>query len=50
MKISIIGANGTVKAEATAENNVMLVYKAVYEDGDVIVLSTGKEGSVWRKT
>lgn len=46
LTISIIGKDGAVKAAAEGEGRVNLAYKAAYEEGDYITLSSDKEGFV----
>jgi len=46
MVISIIGSDGTILARAEGTSNVRLVYDKAFEHGDVISLSTAKDGFV----
>lgn len=46
LTISILGADGAVKASSQAIEQVTLVYSAPYEDGDVITLTSDVPGHV----
>lgn len=46
LTISIVGADGGVKATATGENAVTLVYKSPYAEGDEIRMECDKPGHV----
>ena len=49
LTISILGADGAVKASASGADEVKLVYTAAYEEGDTICLSSDCPGHVWAK-
>lgn len=49
LTISILGADGTVKAHAGGTDEVKLVYAAAYEEGDVICLTGRQPGYVAAK-
>jgi hypothetical protein len=44
--ISINSADGAVKAQASGNDNAMLIYNAAYADGDVIVMRSDEDGFV----
>lgn len=44
LKISVLNADGQVLAEACGENRVFLEYKAAYQAGDVLCLSSNEPG------
>ena len=46
LKLSVVSAQGTVLAEAVGEDRVFLDYKAAYQPGDVLCLSSDEEGLV----
>ena len=49
LTISIVGADGTVKARASGTEDAKLVYAAAYEEGDVICLDGSQPGYVAAK-
>lgn len=49
LTISIVGADGTVKARASGTEEAKLVYAAAYEEGDVICLDGSQPGYVAAK-
>ncbi len=49
LTISIVGADGTVKARASGTEEAKLVYAAAYEEGDVICLD-GASRDMWRQS